>query len=615
VANSLDGNVSRVDPMTNSVTATVPTGDGPTAVAVDARGVWVSNEFGGTLVRIDPRTNQLVRRIAVGNQLQGIANAGGHVLVSVRQSSADHRGGTLTMRINRSLDSIDPAVAYDSTSWPFMHMTDDGLVAFNQTSGLAGTQLVPDLAVSLPTPTDGGRTYTFRLRPRIRYSTGRLVKASDFRSALERDFEIGKFPAPYYQGIVGATRCLSHPTGCDLSKGIVTDNAANTVTFHLVAPNPEFLYELTMCFACAVPSGTPPREARSRSLPGTGPYVIASYSSKHLRLVRNPYFHEWSKAAQPDGYPDEIVADIGGTPDGAVDDVLGGRADAFSTAQSETPPSAARMAALTTRHASQVHTNPQQATIALFLNTRLAPFDRLDVRKALNYAADRGAAVEAVGGREVAQPTCQILPPHFPGYRPYCPYSAGSAADGRWTAPNLARARALVAASGTRGMKVTFWSWGELGGLGPYAAKLLRSLGYRVSIKTPGNYFYVVGDSRTDAQIGTAEWITDFPTASGFFGGVLTCASFVPHSRDNLNDSEFCDPRIDRQIVRARTEEATNPDASRGLWQRVDRETVDQAPWVPLVNPKVVDVVSRRVGNYQYNPSGVGMLIDQLWVR
>ena len=68
-------------------------------------------------------------------------------------------------------------------------MTNDGLVAFNQTSGLAGTQLVPDLAVSLPTPTDGGKTYIFRLRPGIRYSTGGTVRPSDVRATFERDFE------------------------------------------------------------------------------------------------------------------------------------------------------------------------------------------------------------------------------------------------------------------------------------------------------------------------------------------------------------------------------------------------------------------------------------------
>jgi peptide/nickel transport system substrate-binding protein len=607
VANNLDGTASRIDPATNSVSAVISVGNGASAVAVDTKGVWVSNQFAGTVARIDPRSNQVVRRVRVGNRPQGLALGGGRLLVSVRQSGAGHRGGTLTMRIGRRTDSIDTAVAYDSTSWTILRMTGDGLVAFNQASGLAGTQLVPDLAVSLPLPTDGGTTYTFRLRPGIRYSNGLPVRATDVRQTFERNFKLGT-PVPYYyDGIVGAARCERTPKHCDLSRGIVTDDRTGSVTFHLTAADPEFLDKLALPFAYLVPRGMPAHLTGTRPLPAIGPYRIVTYRpARVIRLVRNPQFHEWSQAAQPDGYPDEIVFRVGGSPDEAVKAVLAGKADAFSTSQSETPPTAATLAELKTRYASQVHANPQPATIALFLNTRLAPFDRLDVRRAINYAADRGAAVRAVGGPEVAQPTCQILPPGFPGYAPYCPYDR----------PNFARARVLVARSGTRGMKVTFWSWSDLPGLGPYAVKLLRSLGYRASLQArSGTYFPTVGDSRTHAQIGTTEWISDYPVASGFFNPVLTCSSFLPNNPGNSNDAQFCDPAIDRQTRRALTEQATNPDAARGVWERDDRQAVDEAPWVPLVNPRAIDVLARRVGNYQYSPAGLGMLIDQLWVR
>jgi len=165
-------------------------------------------------------------------------------------------------------------------------------------------------------------------------------------------------------------------------------------------------------------------------------------------------------------------------------------------------------------------------------------------------------------------------------------------------------------------MRITVWSWADLGGLGPYAVKLLQSLGYRASMKVRGGhgYFSVIGDSRTKAQIGTDEWISDYPAASGFFNPILTCASFLPDNPGNFNAAQFCDQGIDRQVEQALTDQATNPDAARGLWESVDRQTVDQAPWVPLVNPKAVDVLSKRVGNYQYSPP-LGMLIDQLWVR
>ena len=141
-------------------------------------------------------------------------------------------------------------------------------------------------------------------------------------------------------------------------------------------------------------------------------------------------------------------------------------------------------------------------------------------------------------GRTSPSRHARSFPPYFPGYQPYCPYTAGPTTQGTWRAPDLATARALVARSGTRGMKVTVWSWADLRGIGPYTVRLLRSLGYRASLRVPdGNsYFQVADDSRTKAQIGTGEWISDYPAASGFFGPVLTCDSFhslepVQHER------------------------------------------------------------------------------------
>jgi peptide/nickel transport system substrate-binding protein len=343
--------------------------------------------------------------------------------------------------------------------------------------------------------------------------------------------------------------------------------------------------------------------------------MIASYRPNHaLKLVRNPYFHEWSKAAQPDAYPDRVTVAIGGTADEAIRDVIRGQADVASNWWSGAP-SGGHVADIKTRHASQVHINPSHALLALFLNTRLAPFDHLDARRAVSYAADRAAAVEAAGGPDLAQATCQVLPTNFPGHRPYCPFTAGSATLGIWTAPDLAKARALVARSGTVGMKVTVWAYAPLAGFGPYTVKLLRSLGYRASLKVlDAGYFAATQDSRTKAQIGWFGWSPDYPTPSNFFHTTLSCAAFKPASASNLNPAEYCDRRFDRQVSHALHDQPINPDAARAQWEHVDQEIVDEAPLVPLVNSKTVDILSKRVGNYQYNP-GQGMLIDQLWVR
>ena len=109
-------------------------------------------------------------------------------------------------------------------------------------------------------------------------------------------------------------------------------------------------------------------------------------------------------------------------------------------------------------------------------------------------------------------------------------------------------------------------------------------------------------------------WAQDYPSAGNWFPILLTCSSFTPRSRDNQNFAEFCDPRIDAEIARARTLQTIDPGAASRLWSKIDRDVVDQAPWVFLQNPLQVDFVSRRVGNYQYNPQW-GVLLDQLWVR
>ena len=493
-------------------------------------------------------------------------------------------------------------------------MTGDGLTALNQASGPAGAQLVPDLATSLPTPTDGGKTYTFLLRSGIRYSTGKPVRATDFRSTFERDFALGS-PTSQFDELVGGAQCRKHPKRCDLSRGVVADDVARTVTLHLTRPDPDLLYELADSFAYVLPGDTPRRPAGTHPLPATGPYMIATYRPrKLLRFVRNPFFHEWSRAAQPDGYPDRIDIRIAGTANDAIRDVVDGKGDVVWLSKPFTPKQVSR---LEDRYAGEFHVAPSPNLQALFLNTRIPPFNRLDARKAINLAVDRAAAANAWGGPNVAQLTCQILPPDFPDYSPYCPYTAGSTNRGTWTAPDLTKAKALVARSGTRGMKVTLWAWSLAEPFNRVAKTALLSLGYQVAEKPiVGNkYWDVVADPRNRAQIGFDGLAGGYPDPASFLVNLFSCPGSLVGSPNVLDPSQFCDPGIDRQMGRAQAEKLSDPTGARALWQRVDREITDAAPWVPLIASKNVSVLSKRVGNYQYDPAAIAMLIDQLWVR
>src|SRR5581483_10062895 len=207
---------------------------------------------------------------------------------------------------------------------------------------------------------------------------------------------------------------------CDLSKGIDVDNRARTITIHLTEPDPEFLYKLALPLASVVPAGTPLHAARVQFIPTTGPYRIASFDPRHaLRLVRNEHFRVWARNARPDGYPDQIRFQLSAEGSARLAAVEKGIADWVSLVDSSLSP--ARQRGVLTRFADRLHSDPSPESFWWFLNTRVPPFDDLRVRRALDYAIDRGALARFSGG--LTSPTCQILPPSFPGYRPNCPYT------------------------------------------------------------------------------------------------------------------------------------------------------------------------------------------------
>jgi len=594
VANALDGTVSRVDPVGAVVRGTVPVGQGPTALAAGLGGVWVGHEGDGSVWRIDPATGAVARPLPLGRPVAGLGAGAGALFVSALPAGSPHRGGTLRVLFGGdAIESVDPGSAYDPVSLSVLRLTHDGLTAFERVAGSGGAQLVPNLATSLPKPTDAGRTYTFRVRDGIRYANGDPVRPADFQRALERVFTSRSGAASLYTALEGARACARRPRRCDLSAGVAPDGPAGTVTFHLTEPDPELPNKLALPPAAPVPPDALSRASRGRPVTGTGAYTIASYvPGRELKLVRNPHFRQWSWAARPAGYPDEIVFALGVSDARQLRDVARGDADVAYF------PPARKLAPLRSRYATRLHTNPGPALWYLGLNTHVRPFDDVRVRRALNYAVDRTTVARSSGGAFGARPTCQILPLGLPGHRPYCPYHH-----------DLARARRLVAASGTRGARVVVWSSPRaLAWMSPIISAL-RQLGYRARIRFAGedDPSITALPRRVIIQAAQQARVAEYPAASSMVHP-FTCRARTP------NLPSFCDHAIDHAIYRALKLQPSDPHAASDLWARIDSIIVDRAAAVPLANPRRIDFLSKRVGNYQYHPLW-GMLLDQLWVR
>lgn len=611
-ASASDGTVTRVDPIAERVIATIDAGNAPDQLAAAGGAIWVTDEFGQTIDRIDPDTNRITKKLPTLGRATALVPVGRFLWAAVGVTPATHRGGTL--RVVDSFvpfDTLDPSVAYLPSTWQILSMTNDGLTGFDRVDGADSASVVPDIAISLPQPTDGGLVYRFRLRRGIRYSTGELVRPGDFRRAIERTLVLNSPGESYYRNIVGATRCVHDGSRCSMAAGVVTDDAANTLTFRLLKPDPEFLEKLALPFAFAVPAATP-LERQARPLPATGPYVVTRYDQRRgLTLVRNRFFREWSQAAQPDGYPDTISWRTSIDPTLATNLVERGKADLLYIG-----PLKNRVAELETRFPHQFYVNPQIETYYLFMNTRMPPFNDIRVRRAVNYAVNRRAFVRVLGPT-VAQLTCQVLPRFFAGWKAYCPYTRDPNRAGTWIAPDLARAKRLVRLSGTAGMRVTAWFPDtQVPALASAVRSLLTSLGYRATIKVLplARFVGAVRDSRTRAQIGIDGWIADYPTPSNVILPTLSCVALRTDTPANTNEARFCDRRIDAKMRTALQEEASDPNEANRIWAHIDRELVDRAPWAPVYNLKWSDFVSHRVGNHEYSLEW-HTLVDQLWVR
>jgi YVTN family beta-propeller protein len=618
VTNSFSQSVSRIDPSSNEVADTITVGDGPRAITVLGDNVWVANEFDATLQRIDARTGEVSRTVRLGGSPRALVAAGSRVWVSSREFAAEsHTGGTLVVASDIPPGIEDPALSYDAASVIYDH-----LVGYRATGGAAGLTLVPDLAMDLPQPTDGGKTYTFVLRPGLRYSTGQVVRPGDIKRGVEREFTTGGGDTSYYEGIVGASTCLPPaqapgaeaqplPAHCDLSTGVLVDDKASTVSFRLEEPDPDFLFKLAL-FIVPTPLGTRPTPTESQPIPGTGPYMPAiQKKGEPFTLVRNPHFHPWSYAAQPPGYPDAIrwmqVADRGA----AVAAVASDQADLVALGGDQPDP----LGELAKRFPTRVYQGPADGTQFEFLNTQLAPFKNPLARQAVSYAVDRGHIADLMGGPRHALPTCQLLPPNLPGYQPYCRYTVNPRPGGGWQGPNVDKARELVRASGTADVPIQVWGshdpfWAPINA---YFVQLLEQIGYHnVRLhETPNRlaYFDKLVDPNVHMQVGTWIWGADFPVGSNFF---IWSTCHTPKVEGNHAD--YCNRTVDSLVESAKDVETTAPAEAGQLWAEADRRFSDDAAYVPLVSFRHTSFVSARVSNFQDNPH-TGPLIDQMWVR
>ena len=365
--------------------------------------------------------------------------------------------------------------------------------------------------------------------------TDRKSTVKDVVASFQRIFKVSTPTAgSFYNGIVGADACLKTPATCTLDGGVVADEANNTVTINLVAPDAEFFDKLAVPHGVILPADTPDKDMGNTPIPGTGALHVRRLRSQQAarRRCAIPTSRSGARTPSPTAIRTKSTM-ISASPGKAqITAIENGQAD-WTLDQ----PPADRLAEMGTKYPSQVHINTLTAMWYAPMNVNIPPFNNLKARLAVNYAIDRNAMVKLFGGKVLAQPACQILPPGFPGYEPYCPYTKHPGT--KWSAPDLAKAKRLVKESGTAGQKVTIIVQDLTADKseGTYLQSVLKSIGYDASVKALSQniQFTYIQNTNNKVQISVTQWYQDYPAPSDFLNVLLGCNTFHPGSDNSPN--------------------------------------------------------------------------------
>ena len=462
------------------------------------------------------------------------------------------------------------------------------LLGYKHVNGPDGATLVPYLAQALPTVSSDGLTYTMTLRKGLKYSDGTPVKASDFPATLERDYKVDSPGVGFFGNIVGTDTIAKTKKGH--ISGITADDATGKITIKLKSPQGDFEYILATEFAALVPASSPAKDSSVNSPSVDGPYMIKSYKpNKQAIIVRNPNFDASMFGGNvPAGNPDKMTVDIFGDAGIALTRTLQGQDD-YDFYQ---PPND-RLAELQSKYADQIKVYTPANTFYYFMNNRVAPFDNVKVRQAVNFAINREALVRIYGG--LATPTQNVLPPTYPQYKKLNLYPY-----------NLAKAKSLIKAAGATGANVTIWTDDNESRRAPEAGQylqgVLKSIGLNATLKEihAAVYWTTVGNQTTKAQIGFADWFQDYPHPLDWFD-VLLNGGRITQTHNN-NYANFDDSAVNAKIDALKKEPMLTSSVN-SQWASVDKAVMEAAAWAPYINQQGIDTFNSDIdlGCYVFN--------------
>jgi oligopeptide transport system substrate-binding protein len=422
-----------------------------------------------------------MRRLSAAIAAIGVALLAASALGSVSQAPPPN---TFRWSLTVDIDDVDPALAYDTSSWALQYATGAMLFNYPDSPAPRGARLIPEVAAGFPSISKDGRTYTFRLKRTYRFSNGRPVTAWNFAWAIRRSID-RRMRGGWRESLPGArflldvvgVRDVVNRRGDPPVPGVrVLDRYR--LQIRLTRPAGDLVARLAMPFFMAVPRELPMNSDGVRPpIPTAGPYYISEWrQNRRIILQRNRHY----RGPRPHRVQ-RIDVDVG-----LPLETIKLNIDRGSTDAGDIPPAAdaelGRRYGVRRRSPGRYFVNATNQLVYLAFNHDRGLFGgptsrgNVGLKRAINLAIDRRYLMQRYGAH-AGTVSDQLLTPTMPGFRDWKLYPRR---------PMLEQAR-RAAAGNLRTAKGSFFCSNRAPQLGICRGVHgnLRNIGLDMDIKVP----------------------------------------------------------------------------------------------------------------------------------